>query len=98
MLHHHRARRHLVTVANVSTLEIDGAEAAQLAVDSQVEERELSDTVLHLKAYTKRPDILELERCLLADDLAFVPWFAVLCVDVGFHDGLPSSQGNSTVR
>ncbi len=33
----------------------------------------------------------ELERRLLADDLALVPWLAMNSVGNGSHDGLPSS-------
>jgi len=62
-----------------------------LAVDTQVEERELAYSVLHLETNSKCPDVLELERSLLADDLALVPRLAVNGVGCGFHDGLPSS-------
>jgi hypothetical protein len=37
-VHHHRASCHLVTVADVSDLEADKIAAAQLAVDSHVED------------------------------------------------------------
>jgi len=48
-------------------------------------------SALYLQADAKRPYVLELERCLLTDDLALIPWLAVTYVDVGSHDGLPSS-------
>ena len=48
-------------------------------------------SALYLQADAKCPYVLELERCLLADDLALVPWLAVNSVGVGSHDGLPSS-------
>ena len=63
----------------------------EFAVDSQVEECKLAHPVLHLEADSERPDILELERRLLADDLALVPWLAMHGVGYGSHDGLPSS-------
>jgi hypothetical protein len=52
------------------TLEADKVTPAQLAVDPQVEKRKLAHTTFHLKAGSKRPDVLELEWRLLADDLA----------------------------
>lgn len=35
--------------------------------------------------------VLELERCLLTDDLALVPWLAMNSVGAGFHDGPQST-------
>ena len=63
----------------------------EFAVDSQVEECKLAHPVLHLEADSERPDILDFERCFLADDLALVPRFAMNGVVYGVHDGLPSS-------
>jgi len=91
VLHDHRARCHLVAVADVPHLQTDQVAAAELAVDSQVEECQLAHPVLHLEAHSERPDVLELERRLLADDLALVPWLAMNSVGFGSHDGLPSS-------
>jgi len=39
----------------------------------EVEQREFTNALVHLKANAQRPDVLELERRLLADDLVFVP-------------------------
>ena len=61
------------------------------AVDAQVEEGQLTHTVLHLKPNPERPNVLQLERGLLPDDLALVPWLAMNDVGFGSHDGLPSS-------
>ena len=68
--------------------EADEVAATQLAVDSQIEKRELAHPVFHLKAHPKCPDVLDFERGLLAHDLALVPWLAMSGVDTGFHDGL----------
>ena len=81
----------MVAVADVPDLEADEIVASKLAVDSQVEERKLTHAVLHLKSDPKRPDVLDLERCLLSDDLALIPWLAMNGVGYGSHDGLPSS-------
>ena len=71
--------------------EADEVAATQLAVDSQVEECEFAHPVFHLQTNSECPDVLELERCLLADDLALVPWLAMNSVGDGPHGGLPSS-------
>jgi hypothetical protein len=81
----------LVAVADVPHLQADQVAAAELAVDSQVEECQLAHPVLHLEADSECPDVLKLERYLLADDLALVPWLAMNSVGFGSHDGLPSS-------
>jgi hypothetical protein len=78
-------------MANVPNLETDKVTTAQLAVDSKVEESKLAYPALHLEADSKCPDVLDLERGLLADDLALVPWLAMNSVSVDSHDGLPSS-------
>src|SRR4051794_6853145 len=68
VLHHHGPSSDLLAVADVPDLEADEVAAAQLAIDSQVEERELAHPAFHLEANTKCPDVLDLERCLLTDD------------------------------
>jgi len=68
VLHDDGACRHLVAMTDIPDLERDEIAAAQLAVDAQVEEREFAHPALHLEADAQRPDVLELERCLLPDD------------------------------
>jgi hypothetical protein len=51
---------------------------------------DLAYPTLHLEPDAKGPDVLELERCFLPDDLALVPWLAMSSFIVGFHDGSPS--------
>src|SRR4051812_24074950 len=77
VLHHHGTSRHLVAMTEVPNFEADEVTAAQLAIDTQVEQSKLAHPTFHLKADAKCPDVLELERCFLADDLALVPWLAV---------------------
>ena len=91
VLHDHRARCHLVAVADVPDLQPHQVAAAELAVDSQVEKCQLPHPVLHLEANSQCPDVLELERRLLPNDLALVPWLAINSGGNRFHDGLPSS-------
>jgi hypothetical protein len=91
VLHHNSPRGQLAAVADIPDFESYEITAAKLAVDSQVEECELAHAIFHLEADAERPDVLELERCLLTDDLALVPWLAMNCVGYGSHDGLPSN-------
>ena len=91
VLHHDGPGRDLVPVTDVPDSQADQVAASQLAVDAQVEQRELTNPVLHLQADAQRPDVLGLERRLLADDLALVPWLSVGGVGGESHDGLPSS-------
>jgi hypothetical protein len=80
----------LVSTADVADLERDQIAAAKLAVDPQVEQGQFPDIALHLEADPKRPDVLELERRLLPNDLALAPRLAVNGAGIGFHDGLQS--------
>ena len=88
VLHHDRSSGHLLAVADVPDLEGDEVTTAELAVDSKVEECEVADPVFHLKSDSKCPDVPGLERRLLANDLALVPWLAMNGVRYGSHDGL----------
>ncbi len=90
-LQHDCPRCDLIAVTDVAHLQSDQIAASQLAVNSEVEQGELADAILGLKTDTECPDVFDLERCLLPDDLAFVPRLAMDGRDVGFHDGLPSS-------
>ena len=53
--------------------------SAELAVDAEVEQCKLSQAFLHLQANSDCPDLFELERCFLTDELALVPCFVTLC-------------------
>ena len=77
-------------MADVPDFEADEIAAAQLAVDPEIEYGELAHPALHLETHPKGPDVLGLERCLLSDNLALVPWLAVNSIGVGVHDRLPS--------
>ena len=58
---------------------------------TQLEQGKFAHPVHHLKSNPQRPDVLELERSHLADDLALVPRLAMSRNRNGAHDGLPSS-------
>src|SRR5687768_12248348 len=73
LLHDDRAVAHALAMANVTDLEPDEIARAQLAVDCQVEKRELAGAARHLEAYPRCPDFLELEWRFLAGELSLVP-------------------------
>ena len=98
MLRHDRTGCHLVAVAEVPDSEADEIAAAQLAVDAKVEQGELAYTALHLQADAQCPDVLELERCLLPNDLALVPRLAMDGIGVGSHDGLHQVEGSTRLN
>ena len=56
-----------------------------------IDPAQLANPALHLQPDPQGPDVLELERCLLPNELALVPRLAVRGIAFGFHDGLPSS-------
>jgi hypothetical protein len=88
-----RARRNLSAMLDVAHLQRDQVAAAQLAVDAQIEQRQLARAALLLHARTNRPYVLRLERCLLPDELALVSGHALSSSGlVGLHGGSPSTR------
>ena len=69
---------------------VRGSNAPQ-AVATLSEIEQAPNPVLHVQTNSERPNVLELERRLLTDDLALVPWLAMNGIGYGSHDGLPSS-------
>jgi len=59
LLHHGRAGSNAIAVANVTHPEFDKVARTQLAVQAQVEQRELSGAVLQLKPDPDCPDFLK---------------------------------------
>src|SRR5271165_6351289 len=47
--------------------------AAQLAIDGEIEQRQIARVVLHLKPDTNGPDLFRPQGTLLADEAALVP-------------------------
>lgn len=75
-------------MADVAHPEFDEVAAPELAVYTEIEQRQFANAVRHLQANSKCPDVLEFERRLLTDDLALVPRLTMIYGCVGFHDGL----------
>ena len=63
----------MVAVSDVEHPEAHEIASAEFAVDSQVEERELTGSPCHLQTGPNGPDGWELERRLLPDELSLVP-------------------------
>lgn len=72
-------------MGDVVHAQVDEIAAPQLAVDGQIEHGEVTDRMGILQVDADGPDVLRLERGLLADELSLVPGFAL--VD-SFHDRL----------
>ena len=60
-------------MAHVADAQLDQVAGAQLTVNPQIEQGKLAQPALHLEPDTDCPDLLKLERCLLADELPLVP-------------------------
>jgi hypothetical protein len=54
-------------MADVSYPKLNEVASSKLAIDCQVEERQFPASVCHLQMDADRPDLFELERCLLAN-------------------------------
>ena len=88
LLHHHGARRHLPAMGDIGYPELHQVAGTELRVDCEVEEDEVTDLVAELKANANSPDVFQLERCLLPDQLALIPGLLVLRCVKNCHDQL----------
>src|SRR5262245_55032381 len=85
----HRATRFLLpdrspvsrisTRRNVIDLERDDIATAELAVDGEIEQSEVTETTFDLELCPDRPDVLRAEWRLRSDDLALVPGDTFAC-------------------
>jgi hypothetical protein len=92
LLQHDRPRGDVIAVTDVAHAQLHEITGAQLAIDAQVEQCKLPGPAVHLQPDPDGPDFLQLERCFLADELAFVPGFRVIRSVRMFHDGLLSEE------
>lgn len=74
VLHNDGARGQLLPMADVANLEGYEVASAQLAIDTEVEECELADPPLHLKADAQCPDIFQFEGRLLSNIFPLFRW------------------------
>jgi len=74
-LHDHRTGQNPVAVSDVPNMQIDQVATPQFAVDREVEHGKVSNLMIVLKLNSDCPNVLRLQRWLLANQLAFVPGF-----------------------
>jgi len=75
-LQHDRVRSNVIAVADVADLQRSQVAGPELAVDAEIEERELARPFFHLQSQPDRPDVLGFERGLLPNEFALVPGHA----------------------
>ena len=72
LLHDRGATRDSQAVGNVPDTQLDQVACAQLAVNRQVEERQVAGAARQLQAHPDSPYFLQLERGLLANELSLM--------------------------
>src|SRR3954453_9843231 len=75
LLHNNGACRDPLAVRNITNANFHEIASAQLAIDREIEQRKITGTVSNLQAHSNGPDVFELQRRFLPDELSFVPWF-----------------------
>jgi hypothetical protein len=76
LLHDDRARDDSIAMSDIANARLHEIAAAQLAVDRQIEQRELALAIARLEANPYRPNLPEFERRFLPDQLSLVPGIA----------------------
>jgi hypothetical protein len=61
-LHHDRSTRHEFAMENIAHSQLHEVTGAKLAVDGEVEHRELARSPRELQPYPDRPDVLQFQR------------------------------------
>jgi len=72
-------------VDNIMDAERDKIAAAQFAVDGEIEQREISGAMIQLQSNSDGPDLFQLQRRLLPEELALIPRY---CTPIGFRFGI----------
>ena len=72
-LHDDRPGRDMTALDHVVDVQPYQIAPTQLAVDGEVEQRQFSRSMVQLQSNPDGPDLLQLQRWLLADQLPFVP-------------------------
>jgi hypothetical protein len=78
LLDHGRSVPHPPAGTHVVNFQPDEIAASQLAVDRQIEHGKIAPAFLHLEAHSNGPDILRVQRALLADQASLVPRLALM--------------------
>ena len=88
LLHDDRTGSHPTAMDHIVNMEPDQITPAQLAVDSEVEHGEFPDATAQLQHNPDGPDLLQLQRGLLAEQFALVPR---PCAPFGLRSGIHES-------
>jgi hypothetical protein len=72
-LYHDRSRSDPLVVAEISNLQLEQISGPQLAVDTEIEERQFSLSAKDLKPDADSPDLFKFEWCFLTNKFALVP-------------------------
>ncbi len=85
MLKDEGSGRHDLTMADVAYTQLHEIAGSEFAIDSQIEECEISASIGDLESYANRPYLFEFEWGLLTHKLSLVPWLASRIGNVGIH-------------
>lgn len=66
-MHDHRPGQDLIAMNYVANPKINQIAAAELAVDGEIEQRQVTNALVELKVDTNRPDVFQLQGRLLTD-------------------------------
>src|SRR5690606_13177208 len=69
----HSARAHLIALHHVLDAQVHEVASTKLAVDRQIEERQIADPMRYLQSHADRPNFTRLQRRLLARHPPFIP-------------------------
>src|SRR6266700_1951695 len=97
LLHDNRAWGDMTAREHIANLKPHQIAPAQLAVDGEIEQREFAGSMIQLQSNPDGPDLLQLQRWLLADHLPFVPRYCTPVspgggVGSGIHEWLLGSR------
>ena len=84
LLHDDRAGGYPTALDHIMYTECNQVAAAQLAVDGEIEQGEFPDSMSQLQPNPDGPDLFQLQRGLLAEQLALVPRY---CTPFGLDRG-----------
>src|SRR5260370_23304236 len=73
LLHDNRTGGDMIALEHIANVKPNQVAPEQLAVDGEIEQREFPGSMIQLQSNPDGPDLLQLQRWLLADQLPFVP-------------------------
>src|SRR5437016_4422315 len=87
LLHDNRARSNVTALYHVVHMEPDPnrTHVTRTLLDREIEQRDLSASMIELQSNPDGPDFFQLQWRLLTERLPFVPWS---CTSFGFCDGI----------